>query len=89
MATRSFKRKRMVNPTVLSDDELNNMDIPVLFMVGENEKIYSPINVIERLNRIAPKIRTKLIKNAGHDLAMAQPEIVNDSILAFLDICNG
>jgi len=79
----------MVNPTVLSDDELNNMDIPVLFMVGENEKIYSPINVIERLNRIAPKIRTKLIKNAGHDLAMAQPEIVNDSILAFLDICNG
>jgi predicted Fe-Mo cluster-binding NifX family protein len=26
----------------------------------------------------------QLIRNAGHDLAMAQPETVNDSILAFL-----
>lgn len=86
MAVRSFKRKRMVNPTVLSDEELNNMEVPVLFIVGENEKIYSPRNVIERLNRVAPKIKTKLIKNAGHDLAMAQPEIVNDSILAFLGL---
>jgi pimeloyl-ACP methyl ester carboxylesterase len=86
MAVRSFKRKRMVNPTVLSDEELNNMGVPVLFMVGENEKIYSPRNVIERLNRVAPKIKTKLIRNAGHDLAMAQPEIVNDSILEFLGL---
>jgi len=86
MAVRSFKRMRMVNPTVLSDEELNNMEVPVFFMVGENEKIYSPRNVIERLNRVAPKIRTKLIRNAGHDLAMAQPEIVNDSILAFLGL---
>ena len=86
MAVRSFKRKRMVNPTVLSDEELNSMEVPVLFMVGENEKIYSPRNVIERLNRVAPRIKTKLIRNAGHDLAMAQPEIVNDSILAFLGL---
>ncbi len=84
MAVRSFKGKRMVNPTVLSDEELNNMEVPVLFMVGENEKIYSPRKVIERLNRVAPKIKTKLIRNAGHDLAMAQPKIVNDSILKFL-----
>lgn len=86
MAVRSFKRKRMVKPTVLSDEELDNMAIPVLFMVGENEKIYSPRNVIERLNNVAPRIKTKLIKNAGHDLAMAQPEIVNASILAFLSL---
>ncbi len=84
MAVRSFKRKQMVNPTVLSDKELSNMEVPVLFMVGENEKIYAPRKVIERLNRVAPKIKTRLIRNAGHDLAMAQPEIVNDSILAFL-----
>ena len=83
MAVRSFKRRRMVYPTVLSDEELKKMEVPVLFMVGENEKIYSPRNAIERLNKIAPKIKTKLIRNAGHDLAMAQPEIVNESILAF------
>jgi pimeloyl-ACP methyl ester carboxylesterase len=84
MAVRSFKRKPMANPTVLSDEELKNMEIPILFIVGENEKIYSPKIVIERLNRVAPKIKTRLIRNAGHDLAMAQPETVNDSILAFL-----
>ncbi|MCU7932463.1 MAG: alpha/beta hydrolase [Candidatus Thiodiazotropha sp. (ex Codakia rugifera)] len=86
IAVRSFKGKRMVNPTVLSDEELNNIEVPVLFMVGENEKIYSPGNVIERLNRVAPKIKTRLIRNAGHDLVIAQPKIVNDSILEYLSV---
>jgi pimeloyl-ACP methyl ester carboxylesterase len=88
LAVRSFKARRMAYPTVLSDQELNSIEIPVLFMVGDNEKIYSPTGVIERLNRVAPKIETMLIRNAGHDLAMAQPEIVNESILAFLGTSN-
>ena len=86
IALRCFKRKHIVNPTVLSGEELNNIEVPVLFMVGENEKIYSPGNVLDRLNRIAPKIKTRLIRNAGHDLPMAQPAIVNDGILAFIGL---
>jgi len=89
LAVRSFKRKRMVNPTVLSDEALKNIEVPVLFMVGENEKIYSPSKVTERLNRVAPEFETRLIKKAGHDLAMAQPKIVNGCILEFLGSRSG
>lgn len=85
MAVRSFKGRRMVNPSVLTDEELQHIEVPVLFMVGENEKIYSPHKVIERLNRVDPKIRTKLIMNAGHDLAMAQAEVVDKFVLEFLN----
>ena len=84
MAVRSFKSKRMVNPTVLTDEELQNIKVPVLFMVGEHEKIYSPHEVIDRLNRVSPQIQTRLIANAGHDLTMVQAEMVNEMILEFL-----
>ncbi len=84
MAVRSFKSKRMVNPTVLTDEELNNIEVQVLFVVGENEKVYSPNKVIERIKRVAPRIETRLVKNAGHDLAMAQSSEVNNLVLEFL-----
>ena len=65
-------------------EELQSIKVPILFMVGKNEKIYSPSKVIERLNRVAPEIETRLIENAGHDLAMAQPDTINNHILSFL-----
>ena len=89
MAVRSFKAKRMVNPSVLTDEELQSIKIPTLFMVGENEKIYSPHEVLERLNRVAPQIQTKLIMNAGHDLTIVQAETVNSLIIEFLNQSQG
>lgn len=84
LALRSFKSKNIVNPTVLTDKELQNLKIPILFMVGENEKIYSPHEALKRLSKVAPQIKTKLIKDAGHDLTIVQAEIVNDMMLKFL-----
>jgi pimeloyl-ACP methyl ester carboxylesterase len=85
VAVRSFKRKKIVNPSVLSDAELESIEVPTLFIVGENEKIYSPHEVLDRLNRVAPQIQTKLIVNAGHDLTMAQAEAVNNLIIEFIN----
>jgi pimeloyl-ACP methyl ester carboxylesterase len=89
IAARSFKGKQMVNPSVLTDEELQSIKVPILFMVGENEKIYSPQEVLERLNRVAPQIQTKLIANAGHDLTMAQAELVNNLIIEFVNQSQG
>jgi pimeloyl-ACP methyl ester carboxylesterase len=58
--------------------------MPVLYLVGENEKIYSPEEAIQRLSRIAPQIVTKLIPDTGHDLSVVQAEMVNTIILDFL-----
>ncbi len=84
LAVRCFKPKPLVNPTVLSDKELQSLKMPVLYMVGENEKIYSSLEAIDRLHKVAPQIRTELIPHAGHDLTLVQAELVNQKVLEFL-----
>ena len=83
-AQRFFKPKSLVPPTLLSDGELEGIMVPTLFMVGENEKIFSPEKALERLRSVAPRIRTELVPGAGHDLTVVQADLVNAKILEFL-----
>jgi pimeloyl-ACP methyl ester carboxylesterase len=85
LASRSFKPKRLVNPTVLKDEEWRRIKVPALYLVGENEKIYSARKAIQRLNEVAPQIKTELIPQAGHDLTIVQAEMVNNKVLGFLN----
>ena len=84
LASRSFKPKRLVNPTVLNDEQWGRMKVPALFLVGENEKIYSAQKALERLREVAPQIETELIPGAGHDLTVVQAEMIQDKVLNFL-----
>ena len=84
MRLRCFKPNRLVNPTVLQDAELQSIKIPTLFLVGENEKIYSAQKAIQRLHRVAPHIKAEVIPNAGHDLTIVQAQMVNTKVLEFL-----
>jgi pimeloyl-ACP methyl ester carboxylesterase len=85
MGIQCFKPKRsVVRPTVLSDEELQRISAFTLFMVGENEKIYSHLKAIDRLNRVAPLTKKEVIPNAGHDLFSVQAETVNRKALEFL-----
>ena len=83
-AIRCFKSKRLVNPTVLDDSQLRSIKVPTLFMVGENENIYSAGKAIQRLEKAAPQIQTAVIPGAGHDLSIAQADMVNQKAVAFL-----
>jgi len=82
---RSYKLKMPITPTVLNDEELRNIKMPTLFLVGENEVVYSAQKAIQRLNTVAPNIKTEIIPNAGHDLTIVQAEIVNKIVLDFLE----
>jgi pimeloyl-ACP methyl ester carboxylesterase len=84
MAQRCFKPKMLPSPTVLTDEELQSLNMPTLFLVGENEKIYSPQEAIRRLRRVASQIKAELIPYAGHDLSVVQAEKVNWIVLDFL-----
>jgi pimeloyl-ACP methyl ester carboxylesterase len=84
MSFRCFKPKQLVNPTVLDDGELRSIRVPALFLVGENEKIYSARKAVRRLNKVAPHIKTEIIPGAGHDLTIVQAEMVNGKVLDFL-----
>ena len=84
LASKCFKTRRPPVPTVLEDSELQSIKIPVLYVVGENEKIYSASKAVQRINKVAPQIKTEIIPNAGHDLIFVQSEPVNKKILEFL-----
>jgi pimeloyl-ACP methyl ester carboxylesterase len=81
---RSFKPIRLVNPTVLTDEEWQSIELPTLFLIGENEKTYSAQRAVERLETVAPAIQTEVIPGAGHDLTLVQADSVNRVILGFL-----
>jgi|GEM_PF-180365 len=84
LSQKYFKPKSLVRPTLLTDEELKGINVPTLFLVGENEKIFSAEKALARLKRVAPQIRAELIPGAGHDLTVAQADVVGAKILEFL-----
>lgn len=81
-----FKFRISPFPTVLKDDELKSIKVPVLFLDGENNKIYSSQKAIKRINSVAPQIKTEILPNAGHDLTVAQSDMVNEKVVEFLSM---
>jgi pimeloyl-ACP methyl ester carboxylesterase len=86
MSLRCFKPRTILNPNPLTESELRSIRVPTLVMIGDREKIYasSAQKVIDRLNSIAPQIKTTIIPGAGHDLTFVQAELVSQKILEFL-----
>ena len=70
--------------TSLADEELQQLKMPTLFLVGENEVLYSAQKAIQRLQMAAPQIQTAVIPNAGHDLLLVQTKLMNEKMVAFL-----
>ncbi|MEX1309512.1 MAG: alpha/beta hydrolase [Candidatus Sulfomarinibacteraceae bacterium] len=86
LGLRCFKLRPMVHPTVLTDDEWRSFEVPVLFLVGENEVIYSisGAEAIAKVNRVAPEIETELFSGCGHDITLVQAGRFNSRVLEFL-----
>ena len=72
-------------PRALQDDELRGIEVPVLYVVGENERVCpNPNDAQARLNEIAPQIETHMVADCGHDLFWMEPEAVSERVLEFL-----
>jgi pimeloyl-ACP methyl ester carboxylesterase len=85
VAERCFAPLPMIVASVFTDKDLQSLKVPLLFLVGENEKIYSAQKAVQRLHRVAPRIKTEMIPHAGHDLWAVQADMVTRKILGFLD----
>jgi pimeloyl-ACP methyl ester carboxylesterase len=83
-AKRCFGPLPLIGATVVKDHVLQAFQVPTLFLVGENEKVYSAQKAVERLNQVAPQIKTRIIPQAGHDLWIVQAERINKELLGFL-----
>jgi pimeloyl-ACP methyl ester carboxylesterase len=67
-----------------TDEELKQVVIPTLLILGEHEIMYEPRKAIERASELLSNLQTELIPEAGHMLISDQPERVNQSMLNFL-----
>jgi pimeloyl-ACP methyl ester carboxylesterase len=85
LAGRCFQPKRVITPQVVKDQELRELRVPALFAMGEHEKTFSTPKALSRLRRVAPHLQMVLIPQAGHDLSFAQAQLVNETVLAFLE----
>jgi pimeloyl-ACP methyl ester carboxylesterase len=83
--SRLFKYRRLPNPSLLTDDELKNISVPVLYIIGENEKVYSARNALERIHRLAPQVNTELVPGSGHDMLAVEPVLIMDKVMDFLN----
>ena len=86
LGLRCFKPVQMVAPTVLNDEQWRSLEPPTLFMVGEHEVIYAGTgaDAVARVNAAAPQVETVLVRDCGHDLTLAQAEVVNRALLDFI-----
>ena len=75
---------QVLEPTVVDDEALKGIAVPTLFVIGEDELIYSRAEALERLARVAPQIETAVIPGAGHDMTWLKPELVNRAVLDFV-----
>jgi pimeloyl-ACP methyl ester carboxylesterase len=85
LARRCFKIKKreLVRPTVLSDEDWQRLAVPTLFLVGRNDVSYSGERAIRHLATVAPHVETA-ITDGDHHLTITKPDWVIEQVLGFL-----
>jgi pimeloyl-ACP methyl ester carboxylesterase len=76
--------KNSFAPHVFRDEELRQIQAPVLLLIGDHEVIYQPDQVIRRGTRLVPNLKAVIVPNANHCAQYTAAEFVNHEILEFL-----
>lgn len=58
---------------VLSDAEFAGLQMPVLYVVGEHERLCDARAAAARLHRVAPRIEVHVLQGAGHESLPVEP----------------
>jgi pimeloyl-ACP methyl ester carboxylesterase len=74
-----------VFPRLYTSEELAQIKAPTLLLVGDREQIYPAEEVSQAAKSLMPGIQVQIIPNAHHITALAQPELVNASLLKFFN----
>ena len=69
---------------VFEKQELGNMHVPALLLIGDHEIMYAPKKAAERAAGLIPRLHVQIIGNAGHMLNYDQPGVVDKLISDFL-----
>lgn len=78
------KSQLPVVPRVIEKEAWEKLDSPVLFMVGDEEKLYDAEQVKQQVKHVLPESTVYIVQDAGHCLMLEQREYVNRAIRQFL-----
>ncbi len=78
-----YKANFILNPNVLNDEELKSIKCPVLFLAGDHERVFSPYEAMDRLERVVPQFKKKIIPGVGH-ATISDSNLTTETILTFL-----
>lgn len=77
-----------VVPGKFTEEQVRGLVPPTLFMVGEEEAIYSAKAAVNRIKQWVPSVKAVIIPHAGHCLQAEQPSLVSQHIMQFLHSSN-
>jgi pimeloyl-ACP methyl ester carboxylesterase len=78
------KSQLPVVPRVIEKEVWKNLSSPVLFMAGDEEKLYDAGQVKQQVKQALPEATVYIVQGAGHCLMLEQREYVNKVIREFL-----
>jgi len=85
LLSRHFRGDLHVFPAVYRDDELRQLRVPTLLLLGEGEVIYDPWAAMRRALSLIPDIEAEVIPGARHAISFDMPRVVNARIVRFLE----
>jgi len=77
-------RVTVTNASVFDTRRLRRIRAPTLLLIGSRETLYEPGAMLALARSRMPRLETGMVPDADHIAAMAQPDAVNERILAFL-----
>ena len=75
---------RHIPPSIFTDEELRQIQTPILLLIGDHEVIYQPSQVIQRATRLVPNLKAEIVPHANHNAQYTAPDFVNGKTLEFL-----
>jgi len=84
LSRKCFAPHYWVMPFPIKTEDWAKLGMPCLFFVGENDILVQADEVIPMLHRVAPKIETRVVTDAGHDLLIVKSDEIIDDCLTFL-----
>jgi len=78
-------RQQLPKPERLSDDQLRDIGVRTLLLLGAETKLYDPEEVAARAGELLSECEIQVYPHAGHGLAMQYPREVTARILRFIE----
>jgi pimeloyl-ACP methyl ester carboxylesterase len=87
VAIKSFRGQQIGAPvfSVFVDDDLRQISMPTLLLIGDHDTSCKPTQVLERARRLIPHIKAELVVGGGHLFPTDQADITNARMLEFLN----